>query len=637
MKSLDLKEQLRPTLESPFPRKLENWVCPVTGLSVPKNQVKNVEWRFKLLSDAENDKAMQDDLLIACSLSKKFWFNAFMWTFHQFDVDPVTGNRLASPIPDVPFITWEIQDELLDTLDWCLANGKDLLINKSRDMGASWKCAGYDHWHWLFTEKAQILEMSRTKEYVDKTGNMKALFQKHDYINSWLPWWMRPPGCMPGGDSRQNMHMFNELNGACIDGESTTEHAASGDRRLIILLDEFSKVKHGRAMRSATRDAGVMRIVNSTVSGAGTEYSRWKNSTQIKVFPLMWWDHPEKGSGRYTEQDKETGKWRIRSPWYNAEEKVRSRQEMAQEVDADDVAAGDVFFNEQSITTHDVLFGRKERLKLDVEFTKGVADDAIRTILKHRDTSKIRIGRKHGGKLRLWCKLENGRPDQRFSYAFGIDISKGHGASNSVVSIRCVETGEKVGEWVCANTPPSAMARVVVAIALWFGGRDRTNLPFLIWEKNGPGMDFGARIVKEFKYPRYYRNIPAGKKRDEKSDSYGWHASTESKEELLTEYERALEQGIMVNRSHAALEEARRYVRYENGGIGPADLVEENEKAKKTHGDRVIADALTLKHKKKPRTPVGLIEGDMFSHAARRAKRKKKRDSTKTDKWRRKF
>ena len=172
-----------------------------------------------------------------------------MWTFQQIYVDPVTGNRLVAPIPDVPFITWDIQDEALDTLDWCLSNGKDLLINKSRDMGASWICAGYDHWHWLFTEKCQILEMSRTKEYVDKTGNMKALFQKHDYINSWLQWWMRPPGCMPGGDSRQNMHMFNELSVACIDGESTTEHAASGDRRLIIVLEEFAKVEHGGAMR----------------------------------------------------------------------------------------------------------------------------------------------------------------------------------------------------------------------------------------------------------------------------------------------------------------------------------------------------------------------------------------------------
>jgi len=612
-------------------------VCPVTSFKVPKDPGKNAEWRAKLIRGADKDKGVQDDLLVACSLSKKLWFNAFMWTFHRLDVDPESGERMVAPIADVPFVTWKIQDNLLDTLDWCLANGKDLLINKSRDMGASWECTGYDHWHWLFTEKSQILEMSRTKDYVDKTGNMKALFQKHDFINAWLPWWMQPPDCMPGDRYRQNMHMFNELNGACIDGESTTKHAASGDRRDIILLDEFAKVEHGGAMRSATRDAGAMRIVNSTVAGAGTEYSRWKASRQIKVFPLMWWEHPDKGKGRYTEKDAETGKWRIRSKWYNAEEKVRSRREMAQEVDADDVAAGDVFFNEQSIVTHDVLFARKERLKLDIEFKKGVADDAISTILKRKDLSVIRIGRKHGGKLRLWCGLENGRPDQRFSYAFGIDISKGHGASNSVISIRCVETGEKVGEWVCAQTPPSAMARVAVAIALWFGGRDRCNLPFLIWEKNGPGMDFGSRMVKEFRYPRYYRNIPVGKKRDEKSDSYGFHMSDESKEELLTQYERALEQGLMVNRSHEALEEAKRYVRDDSGKPVFADFIEESDKARKTHGDRVIADALTLKHNKKPKTPIGAVKGDTFSHAGRRAKRNIKRRSSKKGGWRHKF
>lgn len=288
---------------------------------------------------------MQNDWLFACSQSKILWINAFVWTYHQWDVDPLTGQRSQAKVQHVPFITWDVQDEALNTLDWCLYNGEDVLINKSRDMGASWLCLNYIHWHWLFTPEAQILEMSRTKDYVDKTGNMKALFQKHDYINQWLPWWMVPEGCHIGGKYRQNMHMYNELNGACIDGESTTKHAASGDRRLIALLDEFAKVEHGAEMRSATRDAALLRIVNSTVAGPGTEYSKWKNSGQIKVYPLMWWDHPEKGTGRYVEKDEKTDKWKIRSPWYNHEETVRSPIEMAREVDADDVGSGDAFFH----------------------------------------------------------------------------------------------------------------------------------------------------------------------------------------------------------------------------------------------------------------------------------------------------
>lgn len=578
---------------------------------------------------------MQADWLYACSQSVILWINTFCWTYHQWDVNPLTGQRSPAKAQHVPMITWEVQDDALRTLDWCLVNGEDILINKSRDMGASWICLDYIHWHWLFTPDAQLLEMSRTKDYVDKTGNMKALFQKHDYINSWLPWWMIPEGCHVGGKHRQNMHMYNELNGACIDGESTTKHAASGDRRTIILLDEFAKVEHGRAMRSATRDAGLMRIVNSTVAGPGTEYSRWKNSGQIKVYPLMWWDHPEKGTGRYVEKQDADGRWKIRSPWYNAEEKVRSPIEMAQEVDADDVGSGDVFFSPASIDTHAALFAKPARMNIDILLDKKVADSVIPSLLKTRKRDKLRIRRGRKAKLRLWCKLINGRPNQAMSYVFGIDLSKGHGASNSVVSIKCVETGEKIGEWACALTPPAEMARVVVALALWVGGRDRCNLPFLIWEKNGPGLDFGRRMVKEFRYPKYYKHIPLGKAHDKKSDSYGWHTSRESKEELLTRYDAALTHSTIVNHSIEALDEARHYIRYGDGGIGPAELVEESQSAKKCHGDRTMADAMTLLSRKQPRRKAE-FDTQMGSPAHRRklSDDKKRRRRNVVDGWR---
>ena len=593
-----------------------------------------MRWRRDLLERADNDPVLQHELLMASQESKLFWINAFCWTFHQWDVDPATGKRKPAKNQHVPFITWEVQDRCIDTFDWCLENGEDVLVNKSRDMGASWCCMAYIHWNWLFTPNAQMLEMSRTKEYVDQTGNMKALFQKHDYINRWLPWWMRPPQCLPEQKNRSCMHLFNELNGACIDGESTTEHAASGDRRLIILLDEFAKVKHGRAMRSATRDAGILRIVNSTVAGPGTEYSNWKNSGQIKVFPLMWWDHPEKGKGRYVEQEESTKCWRILSPWYNHECTVRSSQEIAQEIDADDIGSGNVFFTMSGVDTHEALFAAKPRLALDVEFKKGIPDSAIRSLLKSRTTTCLKVRRGRKGKLKLWCRLIGGRPNQNMTYVLGCDISKGQGASNSVISVRCVETGEKVAEWACAKTPPFKMARIACAIGLWFGGRGRCNLPFMIWEKNGPGLTFGDSVVKDFFYPRYYRNIPVGKIRDKQSDSYGWHSSTDAKEQLLTKYDRALMMGEFINHSKKALEEARQYIRFGENKIGPACLLEEDASARKTHGDRVIADALTLLCKKKPRSNAQL-EMPMGSHGYRKMMRKKSKRKHKG--WRHDF
>jgi hypothetical protein len=460
-------------------------------------------------------------------------------------------------------------------------------------MGASWICINFIHWLWLFgSEKPQLLELSRTEDYVDKPGNMKALFQRHDYINNWLPDWMLPPDCKYGQRERTKMHMRNRLTGACIDGESTTQHAASGDRRLVGLLDEFAKVEKGALMRSATRDACLMRIINSTGAGPGTEYSKWKKSGKIKVFPLMWWDHPDKGRGRYVVQNPITKAWKIRSPWYDNEEKVRGPKEMAREVDAVDMEAGSMRLTIENIDKHIALFGRDPLSRWSITFKKGVADDNIKSILKRKDVSRIDAKRSKGGELRVWVHLVNGRPDQTKDYIFGIDISKGQGASNSVVSVKCKQTGEKIAEWRDANTPPYEMAKVVAALALWVGGRRK--LPFMKWEMNGPGWDFGRVTVKTYHYPYYYRNRKPGDAKEKKLKKYGWHNSQAAKDVLMDAYDRALAHSKYINHSIWALEEAKMYVYYPAGGCGPAEMIEENASARKTHGDCVIADALTV-------------------------------------------
>ena len=586
-----------PHLATPFPRIAAMWKDPITGYEVPKGELSNLKWRAELLERAEHDRELQSELWDASASSLLFWVNAFCWTYHQFEV--TQGRRGAASFADVPFITWDIQDDFFAELQRCLEAGEDILCNKSRDMGASWCCLAFIHWLWLFRPNAQLLELSRTEPYVDQSGNMKALFQKHDHINQWLPSWMCPPDCAPGQKNRTKMHLINPWNRSCIDGESTTKHAASGDRRLVILLDEFAKVEHGREMRSATRDAGLMRIVNSTVAGPGTEYSKWKNSGQIKVFSLMWWEHPEKGKDRHAVQDALTKAWKIRSPWYDAEELVRSPQEMAREIDAEDMDSGDLFFSVANIDKHVALFASEPKQRYTVEFRPSIADASIEDIIRRGDQQSILCKVDGRGPLRVWTNLISGRLDQSRSYILGIDVSKGQGASNSVVSIKCRETKMKVAEWRSANSPPYEFARIVAALAIWIGGK--TKLPYLKWENNGPGWDFGRQIVRKFHYPFYYRAKRVGGVQEKDTRRYGWQSGRREKEELLREYDRVLAHGGYVNPSKFALEEARQYIYYPEGGIGPAALVEEDSSAKKTHGDCVIADALTVEDSDMPR------------------------------------
>lgn len=578
-------DPMRPRLSSPFPRPLGLWTDPVTGLRVPKDVQANLEWRAKLLKAAETDVGLQEDLLAACTQSVLFWTNAFCFTFKLREVDEAGKMRQAAGV-HCPYVTWDIQDTHILELERAINDGYDLATDKSREMGASWNHIIILEHQFLFRPDSIFLELSRTEEYVDKSDNPKSLFWKHRYIRRWLPEWM-----VPAIDD-VNMHFKNVQNGSVIDGESTNSNAASGDRRRAILLDEFAKVENGTKIRWATSDVTSCRLVNSTPAGPGTEYSKWVKSGQIKVFKLPWWEHPEKGKGRYTSQDPVTKMWSISSPWRDSELERRSPQEVAQEIDMNHVGSGATFFEAMPIEQHKALFVRPPVSSISVDFDKTVALDAIPSLLLRSARSGLRVSGK--GPLKLWTRTIDGRPDQTKNYIMGVDVSKGQGASNSVVSVVCAETREKVAEWADATVPPYELARIVAAVALWFGGSRRGGKPLVIWEANGPGWDFGRVFVKTIGYPNYYTDHRPGTSLERNNKKYGWHSTREKKEQLLGILRRAYAHGGIINHCELALEEALSYVYFDDGGIGPAELTKETESARLTHGDRVIADALAL-------------------------------------------
>ena len=107
--------------------------------SIPKDLTANLEYRRSLLSVAGRSKDAAKDLWIASSRDLLFYVNAFCWTY-----DPRQKNG------SIPFITYEFQDELMMDLVDRIENGGDLIISKSRDMGASWCILTVYEWLWHF-------------------------------------------------------------------------------------------------------------------------------------------------------------------------------------------------------------------------------------------------------------------------------------------------------------------------------------------------------------------------------------------------------------------------------------------------------------------------------------------------------
>ncbi len=593
--------QNRLTLSKPFPIVRDLWVDPITGLAVPKEKAANLRWRGKLLERARADTGFRQEIYNACSESLLFWINSFAWTNRLFITGPDGVVRQCGPKEaNVPFITWDIQNEHISLIEEHIRQGVDLLTDKSRDMGATWDHIVVFDWEWLFKSDRSFLMISRKENCVDSSGKKGlgsaadpgTLFGKLDYLHTWLPEWMLPP------HTRTTMHLVNLMNRSRIDGESANATAGSSDRRTAILLDEMAKMAEGESIKRSTRDVTACRLPNSTPNGAGTAYTKWCQGGQIEVFRMGWWNHPEKGNGRYIEEDQVTGVEKIRSPYYNHEETVRTPKEMSIELDMDHVGSGDTFFEPESILKHRSLFVRPPvQAGLHVYLDPAVPLEKIPQVIRANDVSKIKVEHLKNGPLKLWINLIDGRPDQSLNYIFGIDIGKGMGASNSVVSVGCAETKQKVAEWASANFAPHDFAVIVVALAVWFGGSQRGKRPFTLYEANGDtGIYFGKTFVKTLQYPNCYidrHTVDALK--TAKGRKYGWHSSPEKKADLLGDYRRALCHATLHNPSDAALSEAESYIYFPGGEIGPATLVEESASARKTHGDRVIADALMNK------------------------------------------
>ncbi len=528
---------------------------------VPKGFDENLRFRKLILTEAEESRDMQIQLEQMCREDILFWINSFVFTY-----DPRKDPSA------IPFITWEFQDEALADLHASIIEGHDIAIAKSRDMGASWLMVLVCAWFYLFHPLKSFLMLSRKQEYVDKSGDPKTLFWKIDFVIDNLPRWMQP------NQTRNRLHFHNEDNGSTIDGESTNGDAGRGDRRSAIILDEFAAVENGRAILTATGDTTNCRIFNSTPMGTANAFYDVVHSGSCKVLRLHWTRHPEKAAGLYYDD-----RGRPRSPWYDAECERRFHPvEIAQELDIDFAGSAYTFFDENLITQC-------------MAHTRQ--PDFVGEVVYEPHTCEfIGFSPSLKGRLKLWCPLdEYWNPPQDRLYSIGVDVATGTGSSNSCMTIFDTKEGRKVAEFSHPMTRPEELAEIAFALGRMFRGEyDRE--AFLVWESNGPGRNFGARLVELGYRNLYYREVENRVVKD-RTQQLGWASTRDTKNTLLGGYRLALQNGQYTNPSREAVEELRQYVFAANGAISHARAENKSDPsgARDNHGDRVIADALAFK------------------------------------------
>ncbi len=556
------------------------WIDPVTGYAVPKQLGANLAHRRDILIACDGKPERRDDYLDLCRQSVLLWVNLFVWTLNVKAVSD-DGREMPAAEQHMPFITWPVQDDAVLTLQECIACGDDAVVDKSRDMGASWLTVAVAHYHWLFEPNSHVLLTSRVEDLVDKKGDPDSLFWKLDYINQNLPDWMLPGEPIEfqrGGMHRSHMHLENPKLGCTIDGQATTAHIGRGGRRKFVVFDEMAAMEGATAAWQSASDTTSCKIGNSTPIGPGTEFTKQRNrgvmSGSPRVITLGYWDHPDKGRGRQWRTDEDgsitgiAGRGYWHTPWFEQQLKRRDRADVGQNILIDHTTSGQLFFNSAVVTGHAEAFGA-EPVRCELTDERFVPD-------RH-------------GRWYCWFDLteHKGQASIGTNYVLFADPSYGKGAANGVIAAMDVETGELLAEFVDPYATPNELAKEMCDTgSTVFQGQ--VGHAVIGWETNGPGEAI-YRDVLDYGYPFVYYRRQIGVRGDRATQQYGWMSGRREKRVLLGNLDRALTRSEIKIPSRDGLKEMLEYVFFDDGSIGPGHMRDETTGARMAHGDRAIA------------------------------------------------
>ena len=557
---------------------------------VPKEFKTNLAFRRKLITTANRSRYTKHEIWMACKRDLLFWINTFAFGLEPRPPDDPSERRDTR----FPFITWDYQDATLTKLATCLGR-EDVLIEKTRDMGASWMVCLLFLWRWQFYNQETFACLSRNEALVDNVGNPDAIFSKFDFVLKCQPDWLTPRF------TRKKLLLLNNDYGGVITGESTNEFAGSGGRNTGMFMDEFAKVPNDEAVWQSALSTSKCHIVVSTHLGLGTAFYKLKSSIKEQV-RLHWTLHPLKREGLY-----KTVTGQVRSTWYDAEcGRMMNAQQIKQELDIDPAGSAYQFFEDSRLRPIELAQRREPVVRGEIDYEDGTWNP--REFVKAPE-----------GRLLLYVPLDiNNRPPN-IPLVIGMDNSTGSGSSNSAAVGICPLTGEQVLAFTTPNMMVHEFAQYMVALCKWWKGEDG-KAPLLIWETPGPG-EFCGRKILEYGYVNvYYRRDDLSVKKTV-APKPGWVTTAESKKTLLEEFRHAVYTGAVKIHDREVYKEALEFVYQEGGKTVEHHGTKSSDPtgARLNHGDRVIGAALSWwVAKKKPGAPVAVKELPASCFARRR-------------------
>lgn len=210
------------------------------------------------------------------------------------------------PMPFIPFDLFPCQERALRWLHDLLERGVDGIWEKTRDMGATWLCAAFAVWVWLFRPGSAIGFGSRKLELVDKLGDPKSIFDKIRFIIRHLPRWLLNAK-VAGFDHRthdNHCKILNPANGASITGEGG-DNIGRGGRTSMYFIDEAAHLPRPLLVDQALSANSRTKIYLSTPRGGNNTFAIKRLSGKFPVLTLHWREDPRKTAWALVPEDWE--------------------------------------------------------------------------------------------------------------------------------------------------------------------------------------------------------------------------------------------------------------------------------------------------------------------------------------------
>ncbi len=246
----------------------------MAALSAERRRRAKVEWRGK------HDLDFRKFCLTRAKRDPCFFFDQFVWTF-----DPKAMLTL-------PMALWPKQREYIQFLEEVIASGRDHVIEKTRDAGATYLNCGYSITKWLWRSGWKTTFCANKLELVDEIGNPDTIFEKIRGILRRLPTWMLPEGFTWTKHDREN-RLINPANSNVITGEGG-DNAGRGGRSSWYVVDEAAHVLRADSVNNATSANARCRAWCSSVNGNGNLFYRLRHGGSLRVFIFRWEDDPRK-------------------------------------------------------------------------------------------------------------------------------------------------------------------------------------------------------------------------------------------------------------------------------------------------------------------------------------------------------